>query len=765
MKGGPLIVLALIGCVPSFEVPDDVRVTCVDDGDCYRGLCATTVGYCVEELDREPVRVLGATAASPASVLIRFDDALDPVTTARLDAYVIEPALTVSFANYDDAERTVLLATSEQAPGVTYTLSVSGITDEQGNGLELDPSTVVFNSFFGGADDAPPRILSPAIESVVRDSDVLLQWTAVAAARSYVVQIGTDPTFVADTASYSVDAPTTELAFAATEDITYYWRVRADLTAAGIWSEARFNRLGSVIFVGCGQATCPGGVGNRTKPIGSLIDAVSLARGSGISELRLRGDADFQGPLLGDGYAMTVRGGYDADFESRDMIGKPSRITGLGSAAIISETVDTVRFEGLVLTASAISNTAVLQIRNTYRVELDHVLVRSEGDSPSKTLSVVGVVAECPRGYAQAELVVRDSVIELGSAVDVIGLSTFQVSLDAARTTVRPRVPAADSVNVRNLAIFGGERATVIDDITVIGSGKLVGGSTSTSLGRIGGFASVRNSSFYMPELDTGSERIFWGGIDASTMSGTFESSLVVSDVTVRSGYGVRSVATFGLVFRNNVVAVARGVGYSAEIADIDEPTALQSVPESPSLVDNTIVVDSGIAVKTASPTAIDVTTNLLVAPTCLFEDLPPIDRTLPYFSHNNYYGNVLSCPTVYDDALPSAAITTVAALNAFHGRESNAYGCSPSATCLHQRSELNADATGTIFVRNTGSPSTRDLHIAPSAPDVVKQLTANSTSATACGSIDASQPCNGALVDYDGTTRTVPRSAGAYEF
>jgi Big-like domain-containing protein len=126
--------------------------------------------------DRVPPNVIRARAISPTQVLVRFDEAIEPITAVDASKYAIN-GLTIMNAAFsgDPARRidafnavlapkirdTVLLTTSPMTDGMQYTLEVTGVHDLSGN------SAMASLPFTGVS--TPPAI-DVVIEYVISDS-------------------------------------------------------------------------------------------------------------------------------------------------------------------------------------------------------------------------------------------------------------------------------------------------------------------------------------------------------------------------------------------------------------------------------------------------------------------------------------------------------------------------------------------------------------------------------------------------------------------
>ncbi len=209
-------------------------------------------------------------------------------------------------------------------PGIGDKTIVATFRDGAGN--EADPiSTSV--ELLAATDSAPPNYVAPLDGALLADPDVTLQWTGRRGAAWYEIEIAPEPTFLNPTV-YQVSSPATELPVHLEEDVTYYWRVRADVTALGEYSSvdggpAHFNRLGDAVHVFCpaGELCADSAwAGNRTRPLRTLAGALGLASQHQRGEVRVaaRGGGE---PYKGSVELLSgvdLLGGYSADFQTRD---------------------------------------------------------------------------------------------------------------------------------------------------------------------------------------------------------------------------------------------------------------------------------------------------------------------------------------------------------------------------------------------------------------------------------------------------------------
>ncbi|MDY6989584.1 MAG: LamG-like jellyroll fold domain-containing protein [Thermodesulfobacteriota bacterium] len=89
--------------------------------------------------DEIPPTVHSVRAGSETQVMVVFSEDLDPVTSTNMSNYSIDNGITISDASLGSDSRTVTLTTAPHTQGLTYTLDVSGVTDEADPPNVMDP--------------------------------------------------------------------------------------------------------------------------------------------------------------------------------------------------------------------------------------------------------------------------------------------------------------------------------------------------------------------------------------------------------------------------------------------------------------------------------------------------------------------------------------------------------------------------------------------------------------------------------------------------
>jgi hypothetical protein len=125
----------------------------VDDASTYSCLISnkgnTSVVWTAEAtltVIDSPIIVSANTPGDPSSVYVTFTKAMDPATTEFAGAYAIDNGITVNTATFVGAGSNVvrLAVTPALSPGVLYTVTITDVTDPDGNFTFPDPDSKTF---------------------------------------------------------------------------------------------------------------------------------------------------------------------------------------------------------------------------------------------------------------------------------------------------------------------------------------------------------------------------------------------------------------------------------------------------------------------------------------------------------------------------------------------------------------------------------------------------------------------------------------------
>ena len=409
-----MLLCLLAGCGVALEVPADTEVACRVDADCPEGrLCATRIGRCVSSIDDEAPRVLGIDVMARDQLRVVFSEPVACADVAAPEAYAITPRLEVSLAaggdcgGSGDFTTSGLLFTEAQSPGAVYTLTASAITDSGGNELAEEGATATFSGFGQVPDPSPPDALAPPDQARVLGPTQALVWTTRPGASSYIVDVATDSDFVTpvDGSPFTVTAPATTLLLQGLSDVTYYWRVRSDLTSdtSGL-SVHDFDVLVDTVYVYCsGTGPCDENIvrnGSRTRPYASVQRALAAAAELSTSlevpnpmvKVAARpAAASYRGAIVVQWQSVRVLGGFDATFTTRSanpadtVLEAPSTVLVVANLPLsVSTTI-----ENLTLRSTASGSTVVSVSAASSNFVMRDVAVRGEG-SPQGLLGVSG---------------------------------------------------------------------------------------------------------------------------------------------------------------------------------------------------------------------------------------------------------------------------------------------------------------------------------------------------------------------------------------
>lgn len=110
-------------------------------------LTTTTVKVSVTP-DVTPPEVVYVTAdASLRRVRVGFNRWVDPVTAGNIANYTFSGGLTATDVVFTEDPAVVNVITTPQTPGMTYTLSVTGVRDQRANGNLIAPNSASFSAY------------------------------------------------------------------------------------------------------------------------------------------------------------------------------------------------------------------------------------------------------------------------------------------------------------------------------------------------------------------------------------------------------------------------------------------------------------------------------------------------------------------------------------------------------------------------------------------------------------------------------------------
>ena len=578
--------------------------------------------------------------------------------------------------------------------------------------------------------------------------------TPRAGAIHYVVELSSNESFGTIDATIIVSGDDATHVLPVEEGRTYFWRVRSDATTPSGYGRGSFTVLFDTIYVSCPatQAVCRSGdgIGSKNVPLASVSRAIALAADRDVSTIAVAsrgGSATYHEPLGITGGGITIRGGFNADF----------------NAAASDPTV--IAYEGSVLT--------VIQTSAPLRLERLTLRATQEPVAPTQSLTAVAVQ------NADADVVFADCVLETvdvdGSAgperllpANTIGLA---VSNGLGSVTLAPgsRVVAGEAFR-QALAVVSQNTRLVVDGASL--DAKRIWGATTDS------FSIALLALTGSVQLDAVSASAFTRGLQLSGAEASVQrSSIVVSGNDRVAGVTISLGSTVRLE-GNRIVAsssgnTATGVEYSSPLSSVIanntivtnngmEAAGIIVFIGRPLLVNDTIVLPGDAS--EASGVVINQDTfpdlaNLLIV--CL-----PGTGSSTGIRESDSVGDplavvanvVIGCDTPYRDEQ----------VNAVNDLDTLAGQALPCPSCGDGRASGNATLVSVDpFVSLLGADGLldtidNDLRLATDDPIIVAGGV--DTAAAACGSTTTIHDCGSLTSDLLGSPRTLPTSVGAYE-
>ncbi|MGC4121771.1 MAG: Ig-like domain-containing protein [Myxococcales bacterium] len=339
--------LACAACAPSFNLPPETKIHCDTDADCPTDdlRCQVSVNLCVlrEDLDITPPTLVNASAPSATQVLLVFNEPMGEAA-GNVDHYAITGSdggvLKALGAIVSANGLTVTLFTEPQVPGERYTVTITNVADAADNPLPTTgtpPGNVVTFDAYGESDPLPPDLIAPLETVLAQRLAITLLWANRAGAEDYTVQVATDPEFQNLVIDFNNGSQETSVTLpdasrelpALDQPITYFWRVRANVTTAPFgddYPKGRFDVIDDAVYVYCPGTTMDcteaDAVGSRTRPFTHIQSGVGAAIVHGVKTVRVAARGDDKGyaelVALADGIGLV--GGFGTDFATSDPV-------------------------------------------------------------------------------------------------------------------------------------------------------------------------------------------------------------------------------------------------------------------------------------------------------------------------------------------------------------------------------------------------------------------------------------------------------------
>lgn len=226
-----------------------------------------------------------------------------------------------------------------------FLTSFLGITSFTCSGTSTED---LLNGNFGTVDRTPPAIISPEDGTKVTNistKPITLSWSSKIGAIYYTVEIAEDEEFLIQIAgspftvkSSESSIPPTSLEITVPDALTYYWRVRADITAEDRWSAvSSFHAFDDAVYVYCPDGEICNDTdkqGNKTTPFQTISGAQPEAKSLGLKiNVAARGASAYNEKVnLLSG--VEIYGGYDPADWSRNIVINTTSIENDGTSVI-----------------------------------------------------------------------------------------------------------------------------------------------------------------------------------------------------------------------------------------------------------------------------------------------------------------------------------------------------------------------------------------------------------------------------------------------
>ncbi len=516
--------------------------------------------------------VTAVSSPSPSSLSLSFSEQMELDEDAR---FVFLPALTVTAMSIDATGTSITLTTAEQAPGVSFSLTMVGVHDRAGNVPANELVPVAGRPAAAG----PPTLITPKPGDTAADKTQLVTWQAIAGASTYTIDVATDEAFSNLVLTRTVAAPATSEEVTVPNDVTYYLRIRADTNAPGDYSITSFEALGDALYVYCPAslgtrcATDPSGAGNRSKPFRSIARAGATAPLYGIGIVRVAkrdGDLAYGGILeLTEG--IDLYGGYDAPSfttrSGRTLLGRThlTAITCFGIAPPL--VLDGFDAESIVSPSANVPSIG-LQSLSCAHVTINNCRIASASGATTRGLSaaegridVTGseIVSGAPQTTSASTVAIAITNVNLHVTASTIESGNTPSGQTAAVVAEGSQISLTSSV-VRSGTISGTGNSTAIDGTN---SFVRVSGSTvSSGTGSSPSSQSVGISTVGTPVIVVGS-RLRSGSAGGTSVAARLQrasvivASELIADAGSNVGFGVQLNPARAVLLQDTIVAGA----------------------------------------------------------------------------------------------------------------------------------------------------------------------------------------------------------------
>lgn len=400
---------------------------------------------------------------------------------------------------------------------------------------------------FLSMDTNPPAIQSPSPGGLALNKVANLRWAAIKFASNYEVQVATDNNFTNILLKKTIADSFLDVTLP--DAVTYYWRVRANLTAAGKYSQGSFEGMDDAVYVYCdASVSCidDGLVGNKAKPFRTITRALTEASANRIGQVKVAA-RDLSSTAYREAINLVPKvslyGGYTSDFKesNRNISTNVTRIYNDGVTAMYAAYLfasqnppyQQVIVEGLTF-ETGVTNTNTYGgyvLQSSENLVLRNNIFKS-GNSAGETY---GLFLSEVTTVSSPNLVVENNTIIAGDPSQSTYWS-FGLYIDAGSPVVRNNVILGGNIAAGSTGSIGlrtaNSNAVITNNTIRAGSSPAGGSSTGIAMKHtIAGSSSNTITNNIVSTLSGGSTYCMWE-TNGSCNPASLQSNLVF-DCTV----------------------------------------------------------------------------------------------------------------------------------------------------------------------------------------------------------------------------------------
>ncbi len=758
--GRGLLPILLAGCVVHLPSPEG-SVSCATTRDCPKPLlCAPLVQRCVAALLTEAPTLVSVAATDAETVAVTTSAIPSPALLADPSRFSISDATgtTLTVLSVSGRGTAFSLTTAPQAAAVSYTLAFH-LDDVQGNATD---TRATFIGYGGQPNTGAPLPVLPAdaqtLAFTTASASVTLAWDPVEGALLYTIDVATDAAFGSPIAGSPFTSVTPSLGITLSDSREYFWRVRGDITGAGVFGSASFSVLLGAVDVYCAaDSDCSGAAGEErgdaSYPFRSVARALISAEALGLPLIRIaaRGNGEaYDDLLLFASAGFTLNGGYGSDFNdaTRDPVANPTLIATETTVLNVLDVETPLVVDGLQLEALTSPTPATDQLitvnigRTNADVTFSRCTITTAAGANNSEAVQVSAIGNGTVHFTNGSVIHVYQPLTFALAVVVLA---GNVDMDAT-SIVADGDPSGNSGAVIALGQLGASTVSFTN-----GSALSNGSDGGSTIDQIAGTFSASHATFLRSSHSA--DDVIVDQLDAGTQF--FDSSILAFSDSPNTTDSIDLEVQGGTVTATNSIILSTPANYAF---------AVQVLTGSATLVHDTIFCANGGAASYvfASESGSIATNNILVcgsgtSKTSAVEEAHFGDS--PSSMQNNVF---VGCFTDYfaGPTPPGTALSDAAAVNALD----TCPGCTGVRFTNNADAALAASALFVAPFDSNGVPSpTGDFHLTTAGAAAMPA--GKPTSGSDCGTYPDPVSCGSITIDFDGHTRssTAP-TPGAFE-